>query len=79
MDKNDLHNKAESILESLKSRMAQVLWNDSMYTYNNEHSILPWIQEDAEYEIKHLHLSKNEEKYYLMKIEHIMGEYLEEA
>lgn len=79
MIKKQLHQQAESILENLKLRMAHILWDDNRNNYNNEHYIIPWIQEEAEYAIKNLHLSKNEEKYYLIKLERIMGEYLEEA
>jgi len=79
MENEDANTQAKNILESLKLRMAQILWNDDFFSYNNEHFIIPWIQEDAEYAIKNLHLNKNEEKYYLMKVEQIMGEYLEEA
>ncbi len=79
MENKESARQAKSILENLKYRMTKILWDDSKFTYNNEHSIIPWIQEEAEYEIKHLHLPENEEKYYLQKVEQIMGEYLEEA
>jgi hypothetical protein len=79
MIKKQLQSQAQSILENLKLRIAHVLWNDNKFSYNNEHFIIPWIQEEAEYAIKNLHLPKNEEKYYLIKLEQILGEYLEEA
>jgi hypothetical protein len=79
MENEDKHQQAKSILENLKLRMVTILWNDDKFSYNNEHFIIPWIQEDAEYAIQNLHLPKSEEQYYLQKVEQIMGEYLEEA
>jgi hypothetical protein len=70
--------QARNILEQLKSRLIDILWNDSQFRYNNDHIIIPWLQEDAEYAIKSLSLPEDEEKYYLLKIEQIIGEYMEE-
>ena len=60
MEKKGSYDEAHSILENLKSRMVKILWNDDHFNYNNEHFIIPWIQEDAEYAIKNLHLTENE-------------------
>ncbi|MFP4041571.1 MAG: hypothetical protein ACOCZ4_02350 [Bacteroidota bacterium] len=79
MEANEVHKQAGEILENLKSRIIKVLWDDDKYKYNTEHFILPWIQEEAEYDIKRLQLAKEDEKYYLYQIEKIMGEYLEEV
>lgn len=70
--------KAQEITESLKSRIISILWDDSPYKYNNAHILIPWIQEEAEYAIKKLDLPKEEEQNFLIKVERIIGEYLEE-
>lgn len=70
--------QARNILEQLKSRLINILWNDSQFNYNNDHIIIPWLQEEAEYAIKSLKLPEDEEKYYLLKVEQIIGEYMEE-
>ena len=70
--------KAWNILEKLKSRLINILWNDSQFGYNNEHMLIPWLQEEAEYAIKKLNLSEKDEKYFMTKIEQIIGEYMEE-
>ncbi len=74
----DKKDQARYILEKLKSRLINILWQDSQFRYNNDHLLIPWLQEEAEYAIKSLNLPENEEKYYLIKIEQIMGEYMEE-
>lgn len=70
--------RAWEILEQLKSQVAEILWNDDRHGYNNDHMILPWIQEDTEYAIKRLKLSPEREAYFLQKLKQIIGEYIEE-
>ena len=70
--------QAWEILESLKSQVIEILWNDDRRGYNNDHLLIPWIQEEAEYAIQRLHLPAEREYYFLWKIEQIIGEYMEE-
>ncbi|MGM0531964.1 MAG: hypothetical protein ACQER7_11500 [Bacteroidota bacterium] len=70
--------QAENILETLKSRLINILWDDSQLGYNNEHMLIPWLQQEAEYAIKKLKLPEKDERYFLIKIEQIIGEYMEE-
>lgn len=70
--------RAWNILEKLKTRIINILWNDSPFAYNNEHMLIPWLREEAEYAIKELKLPEKEEHYFLIKIEQIIGEYTEE-
>ena len=77
MDKGKI-DQAWNTLEKLKSRLINILWNDSQFGYNNEHMLIPWLREEAEYAIKKLNLSQKAEKYFLTKIEQIIGEYMEE-
>ena len=74
----DIKGQARNILEKFKSRLLNILWQDSQFRYNNDHMLIPWLQEEAEYAIKSLNLPEYEEKYYLNKIEQIIGEYTEE-
>lgn len=78
MKKDNKHKMAWDILEELKSHLMDILWTDDQFNYNNEHFMIPWINEEAEYKIKKLNLSKTEEKYFMNKIEQIVGEYMEE-
>jgi len=71
-------NQAWKILEKLKTRVINILWDDSQFGYNNEHMLIPWLQEEAEYAIKKLKLPEKDEQYFMIKIEQIIGEYMEE-
>ncbi|MCF8335522.1 MAG: hypothetical protein K9H65_02860 [Bacteroidales bacterium] len=70
--------RAWNILEKLKTRLINILWDDNPLGYNNEHMLIPWLQEEAEYAIKELKLPEKDENYFLIKIEQIVGEYMEE-
>lgn len=76
--KQSKEKRAWEILEQLKSQVAEILWNDDRHGYNNDHMILPWIQEDTEYAIKRLGLPPEREAYFLQKLKQIVGEYIEE-
>ena len=78
MKKGNKHKMAWDILEELKSHLMDILWTDDQFNYNNEHFMIPWIHEEAEYKIRKLNLSKTEEQYFMNKIEQIVGEYMEE-
>jgi len=78
MNKDKIHRMAWEILEELRSHLMDILWSDDKFDYNNEHFMIPWIHEEAEYKIRRLNLSKTEEKYFIIKIEQIVGEYMEE-
>jgi len=71
--------QAWDILECLKTQVIDILWNDDRQGYNNDHLLIPWIQEEAEYAITRLHLSAERESYFIRKIEQIIGEYMEET
>lgn len=71
--------QAWDILENLKTQVIEILWNDDLQCYNNDHQLIPWIQEEAEYAIKRLNLSAERESYFIRKIELIIGEYMEET
>ncbi|MFP4620860.1 MAG: hypothetical protein ACLFM7_06080 [Bacteroidales bacterium] len=74
----DKINQAWHILEKLKTRIINILWNDSKSEYNNEHLLIPWLREEAEYAIKALKLPEKDEQYFMIKIDQIIGEYKEE-
>ena len=71
--------QAWHIVERLKSQVIEILWNDDRQGYNNDHLLIPWIQEDAEYAIKRLHLPADKESYFIRKIEQVIGEYMEQT
>ena len=73
-DENKLQ-KARQILETLKTRIINLLWDDSNLDFNSEYLLIPWIREEAEYAIKELNLSADDEQYFIIKIDHIIGEY----
>ena len=78
MNKNKKHHEAWVILDELKANLMDIVWTDDQFNYNNEHFLIPLIQEDAEYRIEKLHLPEEEKRYFLNKIEQIVGEYMEE-
>lgn len=76
--KKNKKKEARDILEKLKFQIASILWDDSQFGYNNQHMLIPWIQEETEYAIKRLELPEEDEQYFLKKVEQTIGEYIEE-
>ncbi|HKK81897.1 MAG TPA: hypothetical protein VJ909_06600 [Prolixibacteraceae bacterium] len=68
---------AEIIVEQLKKTILDICWNDNPDELCNSHDLIPWIQEEAEYQIKHLHLPERESFYFYRKIDQTVGEYAE--
>lgn len=71
--------QAWEIIESLKKQVIDILWNDDRHGYNNDHLLIPWIQEEAEYAIQRLNLPADRKNYFIWKIEQIIGEYMEQT
>jgi len=69
---------AQTVVDKLKENILEIFWNEDPFEYCSSRSMLPWIQEEAEYSIKRLHLKKKDQNYYLEKINNMMGEYCEE-
>ena len=65
----------ENILENLKKVLDETLWEGDPNLYTSDRMLLPWIEEDAEYEIKKLKLSNDDEVFYLQKLHNLFGEY----
>ena len=77
MKDNELQ-QAREILDRLKFRVINILWNDSQLKHNSAYILFPWLQEEAEYAIKDLKLSQEDEQYFISKIKQIIGEYMED-
>ncbi len=71
-------NTAKTVIDQLKDNILEIFWNEDPFEYCSSRSMLPWIQEEAEYSIKRLHLKKKDQNYYLQKVNNMMGEYCEE-
>ena len=71
-------NTAKTVIDQLKANILEIFWNEDPFEYCSSRSMLPWIQEEAEYSIKRLHLKKKDQNYYLQKVNNMMGEYCEE-
>ncbi|MFO7830162.1 MAG: hypothetical protein R6V23_16185 [Bacteroidales bacterium] len=69
---------AKMVVDQLKENILEIFWNEDPFEYCSSRSMLPWIQEEAEYSIKKLHLKKRDQQYYLEKINLMLGEYCEE-
>ena len=67
--------EVENILENLKKILSETLWENNHDLYSNDRMLLPWIEEDAEYKIKKLKLTKDDEIFYLQKLHNLFGEY----
>ena len=65
----------ENILKNLKKVLSETLWESDPNLYSNDRILLPWIEEDAEYKIKKLKLKKDDEIFYLQKLNDLFGEY----
>jgi len=71
--------RAWNILSYLKQQVIEILWDDNRHEFTSNHLLIPWIQEEAKYQIKKLHLPQEKEDYFIVKIDHIIGEYSEEV
>ncbi len=69
---------AQMVVSQLKENILEIFWNEDPFEYCSSRSMLPWIQEEAEYSIKRLHLKKKDQNYYLQKVNNMLGEYCEE-
>lgn len=70
--------QAEEILENLKSEVLQIISETNNLEYTCQQNLLPWIEEETEYQIKKLKLKPTDQSYYLMKIHRILGVYSDE-
>ena len=70
--------EAWKVLNRLKFQIIDILWNDNSQQYNNDHLLIPWLQEEAEYQIKKLGLPEERRDYFIRKIYQIVGEYTEQ-
>lgn len=70
--------EANAILQKLKKEVLHIIGETEIHEYCSNRLVLPWLEEDAEYAIKKLHLPTDKEKYYLRKLYRIFGEYSEE-
>ncbi len=66
---------AEKILEDLKDEIMIILWDGESNLAFDEHYLLPFIQEEAEYKILGLNISDLSKRKYLMDIGNIVGDY----
>ena len=69
---------ASMIVENLKEDVLKIFWEEDPYEYCSSRSILPWIQEEAEYSIRELHLKQKDQSFYIQKINDTLGEYSED-
>ena len=73
---NSLERKiADKILEDLKEEVMNILWDGESDEAFDDRILLPYISEEAEYDILKLNLSDDYKREYILKIERIMGEY----
>lgn len=68
---------ADKILEDLKDEIMSILWDGESNLAFDEHYLLPFFQEEAEYKILGLNISEKQKNFYLEKVDRIMGEYSE--
>lgn len=68
---------AQKVVESLKENVMEIFWEEDPFEFCSSRSILPLIQEEAEYSIKELHLKEPDQERYLQKVEQVLGEYCE--
>ena len=74
---NSKINSTKSVVESLKESVMQIFWDEDPFEFCSSRSLLPLIQEDAEYSIKELHLKEQDQSKYLQKVEQVLGEFCE--
>ena len=77
-DYNYKINSAQEVVEGLKDNILDIFWEEDPFEFCSSRSILPLIQEEAEYSIKGLHLNEKDQNFYLQKISQVLGEYGED-
>jgi hypothetical protein len=77
MDYKDKIRRSEQIIENLKDEMMYILWDTSPDDYGSFRNLFPWIEEETEYLILDLQLTKEDEKFFLERVHQVMGEYSE--
>lgn len=71
--------KATKIIETVKDEIWNICWNDDRDEYCNFHDLIPWLHEEAQYDIARLNLEREDELYYLQILDQVVGEFLEIA
>ena len=71
-------NSAQTVVENLKVNVMEIFWEEDPFEYCSSRSILPLIKEEAEHDIKGLHLKEKDQSFYLQKVGQILGEYCED-
>ncbi len=70
--------KAEKLVDTFKDIIIRILWDDPTKQYCNIRTFIPWMEEDALYEIQQLQLKSKDEVHYLNLIKRYVGEYTED-
>ncbi len=70
--------QADQILKKLKQELLEIIMDTQPQQYCSNKLLLPWLEEDTEYEIKKLKLGIKDEQRYIRKIHNIFGTYAED-
>jgi len=70
-------NEANRVVEDLKDSLMVIIWEEDPFEFCSSRSLLPLIQEEAEYSIRKLQLKEKDQQYFLQKLEQVFGEYCE--
>ncbi|MCF8304069.1 MAG: hypothetical protein K9I94_12395 [Bacteroidales bacterium] len=70
--------QAYEIIEEVKEELFHILWNTDHEEFCSSKFLLPWLEEQAEEEIKSLGLPKEKENYYIEELGNALGDYAED-
>lgn len=67
--------QADSIFQDFTDEVTHIMMDVNKPEHAASKYLLPWLEEDAENEIKALHLNPEDERIYLQRINNLLGEY----
>lgn len=70
---NSKISSAQKVVEGLKENVMEIFWEEDPNEFCSSRSLLPLIQEEAEYSIVHLHLKDQDQTYFLQEITQVLG------
>ncbi len=70
-------NEATRVVEGLKDSLMVIIWEEDPFEFCSSRALLPFIQEEAEYNVRSLGLSKQDQEHFIEKVKQVLGEFCE--
>lgn len=77
LSENDKRFRAKHLLNQARDEALSIVWEDDPGACCNGHMLLSWLEEDYEYAIRKLGMTRQAEGIYLQKLHRIFDQYTE--